>query len=201
MGRPTQQESVRLTELIIQHAWRSFVARGFAGTTIEKLAAEMGITRRSIMQRYPSKDDLLYAVAERDTGIFGIALAAMPIREESVLEDLKSVCLKLWERGSDADEAALLRSYLGEAGRLPALAALLNGFTSWLSDEICRKVETAQSYGYFRRYSASTIGTCAVALVIAYPRIRTMLFDVRFVEKADLDAYFDEVWTFIYEMA
>ncbi|MGE0231220.1 MAG: TetR/AcrR family transcriptional regulator [Flavobacteriaceae bacterium] len=200
-GRPTQQESSELTEAIIRHAWRSFVARGFSGTTVEKLAAELGITRRSIMQRFPSKDDLLFAVASRDTSVFGVALEALPMREAQALDDLKAVCLKLWERGSDPDEAALLRCYLGEVGRLPALAALLNTFTRWLSDEICRKVEAAQEYGYFKRYSASTIGTCAVALVISHPRIRTMLSDPKFHGDANLDAYFNEVWTFIREMA
>lgn len=200
-GRPTQQESSELTEAIIRHAWRSFVARGFSGTTVEKLAAELGITRRSIMQRFPSKDDLLFAVADRDTSVFGVALQALPVREAHALDDIKAVCMKLWERGADADEAALLRCYLGEVGRLPQLATLLNSFTRWLSDEICRKIETAQQFGYFKRYSAATVGTCAVALVISHPRIRTMLFDPRFQGRDNLDAYFADAWTFIREMA
>ncbi|MCB1475691.1 MAG: TetR/AcrR family transcriptional regulator [Rhodobiaceae bacterium] len=200
-GRPTQQESSELTEVIIRHAWRSFIARGFAGTTVEKLAAELGITRRSIMQRYPSKDDLLFAVAARDTEIYSAALADLPIRQASVTEDLRTVCVKLWSRGSDPDAAALLRCILGEVGRLPRLATHINTFTRQLSVDVRGKIEKAQGFGYFKAYEASMIATCAVALVMSHPRVRTMLFDPRFAGEVNLDAYFDEAWNFIREMA
>lgn len=200
-GRPTQQRSADLTELILEAAERSFVERGFQPTTIKSLAEVCGVTRRSIVSRYATRDELLMAVALRDMGKFSPQIGALEIREERRWEDLEALVRKLCERGANHRNAALLRAYLGEVGRLPHLGAAILDFYSELSEGVEQKIAMLQRFGMFRDYKASTVASCAIALLISNPRIRTMLLDPVFDDAAQIERYFTDAWTLIREMA
>lgn len=200
-GRPTQQKSAQLTELILDAAEQSFVERGFQGTTIQELAQSCGVTRRSIVSRFKTKDDLLVAVAIRDMEMYAPQLRALQVREERCWEDLEALIRKLWQRGSDKKNAALLRAYLGETVRLPQLAESIRAFYYEISATIEEKIAAMQHYGMFRGYKASTVAACAISLVISNPRIRTMLLDPDFEEPVTVERYFSDIWTLIRAMA
>ncbi len=200
-GRPTQQRSADLTGLILDAAENSFVARGFQQTTIKSLAESCGVTRRSIVSRYRTREELLVAVALREMQSFAPQLRALEIREERRWEDLEALVRKLCERGANRRNAALLRAYLGEIVRLPHLGAAILDFYSELSEAIERKIAQLQRFGMFRDYKASTVASCAISLVISNPRIRTMLLDPAFEDPAQIERYFTDAWTLIREMA
>jgi AcrR family transcriptional regulator len=200
-GRPTRQASADMTTWILDAAEDSFVTRGFQDTTIERLAQELGITRRSIVSRYKSKDELLIAVAIRDMERYSPQLFALEVREEHCWEDLETLIRKLWERGSNPKNAALLRAYLGEVVRLPHLAEEVRAFYYDISSIIESKIAAMQKYGMFRDYKASTVAACAISLVISNPRIRTMLFDPQFQDPVTVERYFTDIWTLIRAMA
>lgn len=200
-GRPTQQGSAEMTTRILDAAEASFVTRGFQNTTVERLAQDLGVTRRSIVSRYKSKDDLLIAVAIRDMERYSPQLFALEVREEHCWEDLETLIRKLWERGSNPKNAALLRAYLGEVVRLPHLAEEVRAFYYDISSIIESKIAAMQKYGLFRDYKASTVAACAISLVISNPRIRTMLFDPHFADPVTVERYFTDIWTLIRAMA
>lgn len=200
-GRPTQQASAEMTARVLDAAETSFVTRGFQDTTIERLAQDLGVTRRSIVSRYKAKDELLIAVAVRDMERYSPQLFALEVREEHCWEDLEALIRKLWERGSNPKNAALLRAYLGEVVRLPHLAAEVRAFYYDISLIIESKIAAMQKYGMFRDYKASTVAACAISLVISNPRIRTMLFDPQFDDAVTVERYFTDIWTLIRAMA
>lgn len=200
-GRPTQQKSVELTGMILDAAEKSFVERGFQETTILGIAESCGVTRRSIVSRYKSKDDLLVAVAIRDMQRYSPQLQSLEVRAEHCWEDLESLIRKLWERGGNRQNAALLRAYLGEVIRLPHLAEEVRAFYSEISATIEGKIVTMQRHGMFRSFKASTVAACAISLVISNPRIRTMLLDPAFDDPVMVERYFTDVWTLIRAMA
>jgi AcrR family transcriptional regulator len=200
-GRPTQRQSTALTALILDAAERSFVERGFQETTIQGIALSCGITRRSIVSRYKSKDELLVAVAVRDMQRYAPQLRELKVREQYSWEDLEALIRKLWERGSNRTNAALLRAYLGETIRLPHLAEEIRIFYQEISTAIEEKIVLMQRYGMFRNFKASTISTCAISLVISNPRIRTMLLDPCFDDPVLVERYFTDIWTLIRAMA
>lgn len=200
-GRPTQEESHALTERILDHAKRSFIERGFFETTIQQLSEDIGVTNRSIVSRYKTRDDLLIAVAKRDMEAFQPRLDELEIREEQCWEDLEALCRRLFQRGCDQTESALLRAYLGEAGRLPALSDAIRDFYYYLNDSVERRVVEAQRFGLFRNFKSSTVATCAVSLFVANPRIRTMLLDPHFDDAVNVERFFTDLWTLIREMA
>ncbi len=51
-------------ERILQEAVALFYARGFAGTTLDDIAAELGVTKPFIYTHFRSKTDLLAAVCK-----------------------------------------------------------------------------------------------------------------------------------------
>lgn len=200
-GRPTQIRSAEMTKRILDAAERCFVERGFQETTIAGIAEACGVTRRSIVSRYKSKDDLLVAVALRDMQRYSPQLRDLVIREQHCWEDLEALIRKLWERGANHTNAGLLRAYLGEIVRLPHLAEEVRLFYADISTTIEEKIVAMQHYGMFRNFKASTVTTCAIALVIANPRIQTMLFDPAYNDPVTVERYFSDIWTLIRAMA
>lgn len=199
-GRPTRRESEQITQLIIRKASRSFADNGFAGTTIEKLMEDCGVTRRSIIQRFGGKDNLLVEVCRRDTEAFAAGVARMPMRRESAGEDFRAICERLWSRGLDGDEAALLRTYLGEVGRVPEVAALILVFYHNLADVVEHKVLAAQEYGLFPDFAPPAVADCAISVLISTPRVRRMVFDAALADPASAAQHFDDTWAMIRKM-
>jgi len=52
-------------ERIIANAEALFFARGFSGVTMDRMAAELGISKKTLYQHFASKHQLLYAVVSR----------------------------------------------------------------------------------------------------------------------------------------
>ncbi|MCL4675854.1 MAG: TetR/AcrR family transcriptional regulator [Pararhodobacter sp.] len=200
-GRPTQSETAALTEMILNAAEESFVTRGFLETTIQQLAEDCGVTRRSIVARFKTKDSMLIAVYLRDVNAYSPTLAKCPIREAHLWDDLEALVRKLAERGADRRQAALLRAYLGEVVRLPELAQSILDFYRVLSDIVEQKIAIAQRFGLFRGFKASTVAANAIALLISNARIRTMIQDPDFNDPVLVERYFTDAWLLIRAMA
>jgi AcrR family transcriptional regulator len=72
---PVRDESARRTRRAVRDAaTKLFLARGFARTSIDSIAATAGVARRTVLLAYPTKGDLLddivnVALAGEDTGV------------------------------------------------------------------------------------------------------------------------------------
>jgi AcrR family transcriptional regulator len=51
-------------ERLLEAAYRSFYRKGFARSGLDDIAAEAGVTKKTLYYHFPSKDDLLAAVLE-----------------------------------------------------------------------------------------------------------------------------------------
>lgn len=101
-------------------AFRLFAEHGFETTTLEQIAAEVGIARRTLARYYPSKNDIPWGGFDRTIASFRTTLAQMPAD------------LPLWEavqRGVvafntfPADSSPSHRERMGLIMRTPALQA------------------------------------------------------------------------------
>jgi len=190
-----------MTDAILRRATDAFAESGFAGTTIQNLSTSLGIWRRTLQQRFPTKEDLLIAVARRDTTSYAASLARIELRGESFEKDFRAVCLKLWERGSDAREAALLRTYFGEMGRLPELAEVIREFYLAIARVLEGKIEQVQPYGWFAEHQAFAVADCAISMIISTPRIRTMVLDSTITDPQLGSQHFEKLWAFMWRIA
>lgn len=73
-GRPAATSHAAIE----QAAFRLFAERGFEQTTLEDIAAEVGVARRTLTRYYRSKNDIPWGQFERTLSHFQSLLAAMP---------------------------------------------------------------------------------------------------------------------------
>lgn len=62
MGRPTRAQSAAITQDILQAATDLFLRDGFDGTTMEAVAAQVGVPKTTLYKRFRDKGELLAAV-------------------------------------------------------------------------------------------------------------------------------------------
>jgi AcrR family transcriptional regulator len=65
VGRPTQLDTLRKSEAVLEVATDLFVERGFNGTTMEAVAHAADIGKQALYMRFPDKESLFTAVIER----------------------------------------------------------------------------------------------------------------------------------------
>lgn len=58
-------ETKKTRNRILDHAQERFFADGYAAVTMDQLAAELGMSKKTLYKFFPSKEDLLRSVAER----------------------------------------------------------------------------------------------------------------------------------------
>lgn len=121
LGRPSAQRAQELRQIIIDVASTLMLKHGYAGTSIEAIAATAGVTKRTIYTRFESKENLLREV---------LAAAALPaLQLEFRLESDTPLLEQLVEIGMQMNAALLhpgmqnwLRFAIDAIARHPELA-------------------------------------------------------------------------------
>lgn len=108
---------------ITDAAHRLFLANGFAGTSIDAIVAEAGVSKQTLYTYFPTKIDLLASVLYG--GISGISLpSGEPIALESPADlrrALVGFSVQLTRNLLDPEAIALVRLVLGEVFRVVEL--------------------------------------------------------------------------------
>lgn len=125
-GRPSRQQSAELRERILDTATRHFLALGYGATSIDAIARDARISKRTFYDRFDDKPALFAAVIHRiidrlrpPQGVPSFGRAPL----DEVLRRLAALIL----RAALAPEAiALHRLIVAEAPRFPQLAAALD---------------------------------------------------------------------------
>lgn len=63
-GRPPSQETSLIDELVLQEATALFLANGYARTSLDLVAKNVGIGKSALYRRYPGKEELFAAVVK-----------------------------------------------------------------------------------------------------------------------------------------
>jgi TetR/AcrR family transcriptional regulator, mexJK operon transcriptional repressor len=122
-GRPRRGTEVARTAALINAATRVFLREGYGLASIDKVAAEAGVSTRTIYERYKNKADLLGAVISRLVDRTSAALATAELNRLEPRAALSLIADSITSRARDPDAAALFRIVATEAQRFPALAA------------------------------------------------------------------------------
>ncbi|MBD0335053.1 MAG: TetR/AcrR family transcriptional regulator [Cyanobacteria bacterium Co-bin13] len=115
-------------EQILAGAMAVFLTGGYAGTSMDRVAAEAGVSKHTIYSHFNDKEGLFNALIERLVLRrfhieFGESVCELPLDSspEQVLHRLASILLKLRE---DPEYIAFFRLLIAESGRFPELAQL-----------------------------------------------------------------------------
>ena len=122
-GRPRRGTELARADQLMAAATAVFLREGFGAASIDKVAAEAGVSTRTIYERYKNKADLLGSVInrliERD---LAPSLAALELDRLEPREALTIIGRAVTGRACDPDSAALFRILVTEAQRFPELA-------------------------------------------------------------------------------
>lgn len=119
---PKDNRQVDKAEQILRGAMQEFLQRGYAGTSMDKVAQAAGVSKQTLYSYFQDKEKLFMALVEqmaqrRFQLVFGsVTLQGEP---EIVLRKLATSLLE--QIISDQEYLAFMRLVIGESGRLPEL--------------------------------------------------------------------------------
>jgi TetR/AcrR family transcriptional regulator, mexJK operon transcriptional repressor len=124
-GRPSRAASEQMGERILNAATQMFLAQGFGATSIDALAQQLRMSKRTFYHRFPNKEALFAAVVHRIIQRLRPP-PDIPLIEgadaERVLERLASMILNA---AVSPQAIALHRLIVAESARFPELARVL----------------------------------------------------------------------------
>ena len=122
-GRPRRGTEMARTAALINAATRVFLREGYGLASIDKVAAEAGVSTRTIYERYKNKADLLGAVIGRLVDRMSTVLSTLDLNRLEPKAALRLIAEIIADRARDPDAVALFRIVATEAHRFPELAA------------------------------------------------------------------------------
>ena len=139
-GRPTREQARARTEALLDCAARHFLELGFEKTTIEAIAADVNMTKRTIYARFPDKESLFRAALDRAVQAHAatpeqIAATRAATLEQSLINfAMLRIALIATDRGTRLQRIINTESYrfpdillsAYEAGTVPAIRFLVN---------------------------------------------------------------------------
>lgn len=110
--------------MILSVAQAYFLAHGYADTTMSGIAAELGGSKGTLWNHFPSKEDLFTAVLLRATCAHRDHLAQIldPCGEPA--PTLYSLCVSLLKKVTSVEAIALNRLIISEGARFPEMSRI-----------------------------------------------------------------------------
>ena len=79
---------LELRDVILEHARKEFMARGFSKVTVDEIASQLGISKKTLYKSYPSKEELLRASLHSMMRSAGWELERIVSSEKPLVEKL-----------------------------------------------------------------------------------------------------------------
>jgi TetR/AcrR family transcriptional regulator, regulator of mycofactocin system len=159
-GRPPGT-SARALELI---ALRLFSEHGFAETTVDEIAAEAGVSRRTFFRYYDSKAEVLWSEFDHEVAAIERCLAAAP-PERPIMDAVREAVIAV--NHYQADDVAELRTRMNLIGSVPELAAsAATHYDAWeraIASFVARRTGQTPDSLYPRTVGLATLATCRAA--------------------------------------
>jgi AcrR family transcriptional regulator len=121
-GRPPRDAVEELAARVIACAARLFMERGYAGVSIEAVAAEAGVGKNTIYRRHTTKADLFQAVVDEQIRVR--LRAPEGIAAGDLASSLRRLSILLVAAALNPETTALQRLMIAEAVRFPEIAAI-----------------------------------------------------------------------------
>jgi AcrR family transcriptional regulator len=196
-GRPTSEETSRLNEEILQAAMKVFVKEGFGGASMEEIAQQSRTTRRSILNRFQDKETLLIAVVE--LGVWQLHKRLMPTESmlaAKPLDTLKGVCRLMLETSTAQEIIDFYSLCIAHVAKFPAISTITIRWNDRLAADLGVMIERAQRSGAFPGRDPAMVATGLIGVFISNPVNRAALRDPQFRDSAQIQQYFDGLWSF-----
>jgi AcrR family transcriptional regulator len=144
-GRPRRGTEIARTAALINAATRVFLREGYGLASIDKVAAEAGVSTRTIYERYRNKADLLGAVIGRLVDRMSTVLSTLDLNRLEPKAALTVIAQIITDRARDPDAVALFRIVATEAHRFPELASKMRENNKLCVDNVVANYLRAQA--------------------------------------------------------
>lgn len=173
---------VRSRAAVVDAARTLFLRKGYAGTTMEEIAASAGLTKRTVYNNYADKEALFTQIvadviayaeefAHELRGAFSVAITAANVR--TTLEDLGCRLALAIVR---PEVVALRRLLIGEARSFPALArAYFDRAPGQVIEALAYGFEHLEQAGLLRVADARSAAAQFAYLAVGEPLDRAIL--------------------------
>ncbi len=116
-------QSQRKHQAILDSAAAEFRTRGYNCTSMDRISERAGVSKRTVYNHFPSKDDLFRAILN-DVWTRGLAVTDIPFRSDASLEDqLTEIALAEIDFLSNEESLELARALVVAAMQAPELAS------------------------------------------------------------------------------
>ena len=160
----TAHGHLRTRERALDAALVSFASRGYEATSLDALAAELGVRKQTILYYFPSKEALLGAVVDRSAGELSAALESALATAGTGWARVEAVVRSVFRLAARRPE---LLGLLREVSRLgPPAATRLADALEPLVDRARSFLEAGMDAGTMRRQDARLLLLSAYSAVI-----------------------------------
>ena len=196
VGRPRKHETEEAGARILETATRLFASQGFAGTSVEQVAAACGAGKDTIYRRFPSKVALFEGVVEHARARAMDKLAELGAPEGDALTQLKRLLRSFLSINMEPDFVALKRIAFSEAvvfGKRNPLPSQPDP----IMDKLVKAVAAAQADGFLRPGDSKLLAAHLIHSLVSIPTTDAMLGGGAYAASDALDAHFETVWTWL----
>ncbi len=140
-SEPERESTVEKIEKILQGAMQEFLVHGYAGTSMDRVASQAGVSKATVYSHFKDKEGLFKALIHQlATEKFQNTFATLPLEGEPAVV-LRTVITKALDKMmSDTQHQAFVRVLIGESGRFPELAK------AWIQDIMTPTIEIVGKY-------------------------------------------------------
>jgi TetR/AcrR family transcriptional regulator, mexJK operon transcriptional repressor len=124
-GRPPRAVAAALTSGIVEAAMRCFLADGYAATSLERVAATAGVSKRTLYARFRDKPVLFAAAVAALIDLWRARYPAPRDAAPDLAAALAQAGAQMLEVSLSPEGLALFRLLVAEGARVPGLPAIL----------------------------------------------------------------------------
>jgi len=198
-GRPSRQDAEQLRQTIIEVATAMFLSQGYGATSIDAIAQQARMSKRTFYHRFHDKAELFGAVVHdivaklyppEASNAAGMAALFAGAELEQILRRIARIALRA---AVSPQAVALQRMILSEASRFPELAQTILGEGS-RQDAVTRIAALLERERQAGRIAIDETYFAAeqfLQMVVSLPQRRAMGLGTPMTE-AELDAWSDD---------
>ncbi len=140
-SEPERESTVEKIEKILQGAMQEFLVHGYAGTSMDRIASQAGVSKATVYNHFKDKEGLFKALIHQlATDKFQNTFATLPLEGEPAVVLRIVITNALNKMMSDREHQAFVRVLIGESGRFPELAK------AWIQDIMTPTIEIFGEY-------------------------------------------------------
>lgn len=201
-GRPTPEEAAALGEEVLDRTIERLRSSGAERLSLDQLAADANVTKRTIYHRFGSKDRLVDAAVERELSELGRIVVDGTARSDDPMEILQSCARQIFTMSVDPEIARFANFLSFESDYNESLRPKQALWHSRLMTNLLSHVQCAQTQGALQPADPLQLVLLLFDLLVgAGARIRSHSSDHEIFGGKDQHEFFECRWNAFLNLA